>query len=76
MSDAQGSNIVAGQAAPIEKNYLVGGTYYYFGGIFGGLLILFGNEDSAISNTYIISLMDAAAFRCCARWAVTPLLPP
>ena len=35
----QGDNIVAGQTAPIEKNYLVGGTYY-FGGRFGGLSFL------------------------------------
>ena len=40
MSDVQGDNIVAGQAAPIEKIYLVGGTYYYFGGRFGGLSFL------------------------------------
>jgi hypothetical protein len=39
MSDAQGDNIMAGQAAPIEKNYLVGGNYY-FGGRFGGLSFL------------------------------------
>jgi len=32
-----------------------------FGGIFGGLLILFYNDDGVMSDTYVITLMDAAS---------------